>query len=112
MKLYHGSYTEIEKVNKNTGMYFTNDIEIARDYALGLDDCGNYNEETFIYEIEIPENSNIILMDDWMDFDSIGYVDYKNAPEFASAEEMEGYFFVKNPENFIFKLIENFKNEL
>jgi len=78
MKLYHGSYRQIEKADENRGMYFSNNIEDAKQYALGLDDSGNYNEESFIYSIEIPENANIIIMDDWMDFDSIGYVNYKN----------------------------------
>jgi hypothetical protein len=112
MKLYHGSYRQIEKADEKRGMYFTNDIQVAKEYALGLDDCGNYNEETFIYEIEIPDTANIVMMDDWMDFDAMGYTNYSNAPEFATAEEMEGYFFIKNPDTFTFKLIENFKNEL
>ena len=112
MKLYHGSYRAIEKADENRGMYFSTNIEDAKQYALGLDDCGNYNEETFIYSIEIPENAEIVVMDDWMDFDAMGYVNYENTPEFATAEEMEGYFFVKNPDNFDFVLVENFKNEL
>jgi len=42
MTLYHGSYREIEKADEKRGMYFSNDIEVAKQYALGLDDCGNY----------------------------------------------------------------------
>ena len=103
-------YTNYVLKDENRGMYFSTNIEDAKQYALGLDDCGNHNEESFIYSIEIPENANIVVMDDWMDFDAMGYVNYENTPEFATAEEMEGYFFVKNPDNFDFVLVENFKN--
>ena len=112
MKLYHGSYRQIEKADENRGMYFSVNIEDAKQYALGLDDCGNYNEESFIYEVEISDNVEITIMDDWMDFDQTGYYNYNNSPEFATCEEMEGYFFVKNPNFLNFKLIENYKNEL
>lgn len=110
MTLYHGSYREIEKADENRGMYFSINIEDAKQYALGLDDCGNCNEESFIYSIEIPENTNIVVMEDWMDFDQTGYYNYKNSHEFATCEEMEGYFFIKNPDNFEFNLIEKYKN--
>lgn len=112
MKLYHGSYRQIKKADENRGMYFSTNISDAKQYALGLDDFGNYNEESFIYSIEIPDNSKITVMEDWMDFDQTGYYNYKNSPEFATCEEMEGYFFVKNPDNFDFVLLENFKNDL
>jgi hypothetical protein len=112
MKLYHGSYRKIDNADSNRGMYFTNDINIAKQYALGLDDCGNYNEESFIYEVEISDDVEITVMEDWMDFDQTGYYNYNNSPEFATCEEMEEYFFVKNPNLLTFKLIENYKNEL
>lgn len=112
MKLYHGSYRKIESADENRGMYFSNNKDVAKEYALGLDDCGNYNDESFIYEIEIPDNTEITVMDDWIDFDQTGYYNYENSPEFATCEEMEGYFFIKNPALFEFKLIENYKNLL
>ena len=112
MILYHGSYREIEKADENRGMYFSTNIDDAKQYALGLDDCGNYNEDTFIYSIEISDNSEIVNMDDWMDFDAIGYVNYKNSPEIAICDEMEGYVYIKNPSQYSFKLIEFYKNEL
>ena len=110
MTLYHGSYRQIEKAEENRGMYFSINIEDAKQYALGLDDCGNCNEESFIYSIEIPDTANIVAMDDWMDFDAMGYVNYKNTPDFATAEEMDGYLFVKNPNDFDFVLVEKYKN--
>ena len=39
MKLYHGSYRQIEKADENRGMYFSTNIGDAKQYALGLDDC-------------------------------------------------------------------------
>ena len=105
MKLYHGSSTEIE-LQSGRCMYFSTSIDDAKQYALGLDDCGNYNKESFIYEIEINEDE-AVLIDDWMDFDSIGYVDYKNMPEVSYNDEMD-YYCLKNVS--FLKLILNYKN--
>lgn len=108
MKLYHGSSSEITKVDNNSCMYFTPNIEEARQYALGLDDMGNYFDESFIYEIEIDENM-IEEEEDFGYFDCIGYQDYDNMPEVVRNEEC-GWFCVKHPANLT--LVEHFENSL
>lgn len=89
-------------------MYFTQDIDVAKQYALGLNDLCEYNSESFIYKIEIDENQ-IIIIDDFGYFDGIGYLDYENMPEVAHNLESE-YYCVKNVSELT--LIKNYKNEL
>ena len=107
MKLYHGSSNEIT-INNNRCLYLTSDINIAKEYALGLDGEGNYNEESYIYEMEIDE-SLVTEEDDFEYFDCMGYTDYKNMPEIVHNEEFDWYC-VKHPEGL--KLVEHYKNEL
>lgn len=71
MKLYHG--TGQETPNGLT-LYFTPEIEVARQFALSLDDCGNYNSESLIYCTEIPED-NIIIEEDFDYFDGLAYTE-------------------------------------
>ena len=106
--LYHGSRREIDVINSNRAMYFTTDIDIAKEYALGLDDCGNYNEESWIYSIT-ANKEDFTLIEDFEEFDPIGDLDYENMPEKCYNEEAE-YYCIKSVENL--DLIENYKNEL
>jgi hypothetical protein len=106
--LYHGSHREIETPEQGRCMYFTPDIDVAKEYALGLDDLGNYNEEIFIYSIEI-DLDNITEEEDFLHFDCMGYQNYNEMPEIAYNEECD-YYCVKNVPTL--KLIQNYKNEL
>lgn len=106
--LYHGSHREIETIDNNRAMYFTTDIDVAKQYALGLDDCGNYNEESFIYSITVNKDE-FFLIEDFEEFDPIGDLDYDDMPDKCYNEEAE-YYCIKRVENL--NLIENYKNEL
>jgi hypothetical protein len=106
--LYHGSHREVETPEEGRCMYFTPDIDVAKEYALGLDDCGNYNEESWIYSIQIDLDS-VTKEDDFLYFDGIGYNDYNEMPEIAYNVEFD-YYCVKNVHTLT--LIENYKNEL
>ena len=55
MKLYHGSQVLIDDVAFCSETYFTDDIEIAKQY-------GN-----FIYEIDVPENKMCAFQKDFLD---------------------------------------------
>ena len=107
MKLYHGTSNQFT-VDDNRYLYLTSDIKVAKLYALGLDSEGNYNEESFIYELEIDE-SIVVAEDDFEYFDSMGYLDYANMPEVVYNAESE-YYCVKHPAGL--RLIENYKNSL
>jgi len=106
MKAYHGTHTKLE-ITDQRGVYFASTIEDAREYAIALDDCGNYNKEIFIYETNI-DCENIEINDDFEEFDLIGYSDYENISRPIFNPE-SGYFCVKNPET---NLIINEKIEL
>lgn len=106
--LYHGSHRKIDVVNNNRAMYFTTDIEVAKQYALGLDDCGNFNDESWIYSIEINKNDSI-LIEDFEEFDPIGDLDYNDMPSICHNEVSE-YFCIKSVVKI--ELIEMYKNEL
>lgn len=106
MTLYHGTGTETSPFT----MYFTPDIKEAKDFALHLDDLGNYNEESYVYATEIDEDG-IAIEEDFDIFDALAY----------NNEELEGYSsdIVYNPESgwYIVKnpritLIEHYKNIL
>ena len=102
MKLYHGTSQETKNASS---LYFTPDINVAKEYALGLDICGNYNEESFIYSCEIDEK-DIIREDDFEIFDCMGYSEEITKVIF---NEESGYYIVPNP---ILTLVEHYKNEL
>lgn len=107
MKLYHGTSDKFE-IDSNRCLYLTPDINVAKEYALGLDDCGNCNEESYIYELEIDE-SLVTEEDDFEYFDTMGYSDYENIPEIAHNAECD-YYCVKHPQGL--RLIDNYKNEI
>lgn len=102
MTLYHGT---AQKTDKASALYFTADINVAREYALGLDDCGNYNEESYIYSCEIDE-SNITREDDFEVFVCMAYNEEVNGVVF---NEESGYYIVPNPQ---LTLVEHFENNL
>lgn len=105
--LYHGSHREIIP-QPGRCMYFTPELDVAKQYALGLDDLGNYNPESFIYSIEIDENS-VVKEEDALHFDCIGYQNYKGMPEICYNPDFD-YFCIKNVPKL--KLVESYKNEL
>ena len=107
MKLYHGTSDKFT-VNSNRCLYMTPDINVAKEYALGLDGEGNYNEESYIYEMEIDE-SLVTEEDDFGYFDSMGYSDYEDMPEIAHNAESD-YYCVKHPKGL--RLVEHYKNSL
>ena len=107
MKLYHGSTSKFI-ADTNRCLYATADIEEAREYALHLDDLGNYAKESFIYEIDVDE-STAVEIDDFMVFDELGYANYDEMPELAHNKE-SGYFCIKHPAGI--RLVESYINEL
>lgn len=107
MKLYHGSSDKFT-ADSNRCLYFTPDINIAKEYALGLDDCGNYNPESYIYEMEIDE-SLVTEEDDFGYFDSMGFLDYDDMPEITHNTETD-YYCVKHPNGL--RLVEHYENNL
>lgn len=107
MKLYHGS-SSIINLDTNRAMYFSADIEDAKQYALAINDLGDYSQESFIYEIEVADDS-IVEEDDFDYFDCAGYLDYDNISEVMYNPESE-YYLVKHPRNL--KLIESYQNQL
>jgi len=104
MKLYHGSHREISEINKSRAMYFTTDIEVAKQYALGLNDMCEYNDESWIYSIEINKE-NAVLIEDFDEFDPIGDLDYDNMPEMCYNEE---YYCIKSVDEL--NLVKVYKN--
>lgn len=107
MKLYHGSSSAIS-IDENSAMYFTANIQEAKEYALGLNDLGEYSDESYIYEIEIDDNQ-VVEEDDFGYFDCAAYTDYDNLPEILHNEE-SGYYILKHPSEL--RLIEFLKNQL
>lgn len=107
MRLFHGSSSAIT-LEPNRCLYMTSNLDEAKEYALGLDELGNHNEESYIYALDIDDN-NIIEIDDFMEFDAIGYTDYDNMPEIAHNAEC-GWYCIKHPANLI--LIEHNINTL
>ena len=102
MKLYHGTSQETKNASY---LYFTSNIREAKEYALGLDDCGNFNEESYIYSVDIDEN-DVEREDDFGVFDCLGYSE-KIAKVVYNEES--GYYLVPNPQ---LTLVEHYKNEL
>lgn len=105
--LYHGASNEFT-ADRNRCLYATPNIDEAREYALGLNDLGEYNPQSFIYAIEIDE-TQAVEVDDFLEFDELGYTGYETMPEIAHNSE-SGYFCIKHPSGL--RLIETFNNEL
>lgn len=106
--LYHGSRCEIESLKENQCIYATPVQKDAEEYALNLDDLGNYSPESWIYALEINED-DITIISDFMEFDTIGYYDYDNMPEVAYNPE-SGYYCIKHPTNI--RLVKHSENYL
>lgn len=102
MILYHG--TGQETPNGLT-LYFTPDIELARQFALSLDDSGNYNSESLIYSTEIQED-DILVEDDFDYFDSMAYTE--EVTRIVYNPEMEWYIVPQST----LVLIERYTNNL
>ena len=105
LTLYHGSSALLE-IDNNHPMFATADIKEAEEYALGLTDDGNYNEESYIYEIHVE--GDVTEIEDFMDFDSID-VRYDEMPEIAHNQE-SGYYCIKHPARV--RLIKHYRNNL
>ena len=91
-------------------MYFSAKIEDAKAFALGLNDLGEYNEESFIYETEIDE-TQISIEEDFGVFDALAYND-PELKEYATGivyNPESDWYVVRNPQ---IALIQRFKNEL
>ena len=102
MTLYHGTSQETPN---GISLYMTSSIEEAKQYALGLNDMGEYNDESYIYAMQV-DTDHMRIVEDFMEFDSMKY-----------AEDIDRVVF--NPEsgwyivpNVALVLVENFKNEL
>jgi len=107
IKLYHGSWMKNLKPAERIGMYFSLNIDEAREFALCLCDDGSYNKESYIYSIEINEE-DVTVIEDFPTFDSIGNAEnYKNMPEVANYET---WYCLKNAKNI--ELVEYFTNNL
>ncbi len=70
MKLYHGTNLPLVYEEKKA-IYATSDIETAKEFAICLDDLGNYNRVSYLYEIEVE--GDIEEIDDFDMFDTLGY---------------------------------------
>jgi len=106
--LYHGSHRKIDKAESDRCMYFSPDIDVAKEYALGLDDLGNYNNESWIYSIKINIDE-VEVEEDFLYFDCMGYQDYEEMPEITYNEECD-YYCIKKVEKL--KLVEQYENQL
>jgi hypothetical protein len=102
MKLFHGTANKTESA---TALYFTPDLKTAKEFALALDTCGNFNKESYIYSVEIAEN-DFVVENDFAVFDCLAYSsEIKNNvynPEFD-------WYIIKNP---ALKLEEHYLNKL
>ena len=107
MTLYHGT-SDPFTVNSNRCLYLTPDINVAKEYALGLTGEGDYNAESYIYALDIDE-SMVTEEDDFDYFDSMGYSDYEKMAEVTHNAEFD-YYCVKHPEGL--RLVEHFENSL
>lgn len=107
MLLYHGASHEFS-IDKNRGLYVSPELSVAKEFALGLTDLGDYNEESFIYAIDINVDTAVEI-DDFDFFDSMGYNDYDNMPEIAFNKE-SGWYWIRHPEGLY--LLDHYKNEL
>ncbi len=102
MKLYHGTSQETPN---EICLYMTTSIEEARQYALGLNDMGEYNEESYIYAMDV-DTTDMVIVEDFMEFDDMKYTETVNQVVFNPES---GWYIVPNVS---LTLVENFKNEL
>lgn len=102
MKLYHGTSQETPN---GIGLYMTSSIEEARQYALGLNDMGEYNEESYIYAMDV-DTTDMVIVEDFMEFDDMKYTETVKQVVFNPES---GWYIVPNVS---LTLVENFKNEL
>lgn len=102
MKLYHGTSQETPN---GISLYMTALIEEARQYALGLNDQGEYNEESYIYEMDV-DIADMEIIEDFMEFDGMKYT---SNIEHVIFNPESGWYIVPNV-NLI--LLENYQNEL
>lgn len=102
MKLYHGTSQETPN---GICLYMTSSIEEAKQYALGLNDMGEYNEESYIYAMDV-DTTDMVIVEDFMEFDDMKYTETVNQVVFNPES---GWYIVPNVS---LTLVENFKNEL
>jgi len=87
MRVFHGSSQEIKAVDVNGGMYFSSNLDDAKEFALRLDDCGNYAKESFIYAIDIDETIAVIIED----FDEFDNIDKEDPQDKCPALPLTGF---------------------
>lgn len=102
MKLYHGTSQETPN---GISLYMTTSLSEAKQYALGLDDLGNYNQESFIYEMDV-DTTNAEIIEDFMEFDGVKYTEDINHVVFNPES---GWYIVPNV---VLTLIEKYRNDL
>lgn len=103
--LYHGSSNRITKINNNP-MYFTPNIKTAKEYALGLNDCGEYSKKSYIYKIEI-DPSEAVIEDDFLYFDGMSMD--REMPDMVYNPESD-YYCIKKVNKLQF--VESYSNNL
>lgn len=99
MKLYHGSSQKIENI-ENRPLFFSSEVKDCEEMALGLDDMGEFNPESYIYMIEVDE-SKFESIEDFDDFDQDPYLNPDFTPEYSCHGN---WFCVKNPKDAGIKL--------
>lgn len=102
MTLYHGTSQETPN---GISLYMTSSIEEAKQYALGLNDMGECNDESYIYAMEV-DTDNMQIVEDFMEFDGMKYTEDIDRVVFNPES---GWYIVPNV---VLALVENFKNEL
>lgn len=102
MTLYHGSSQETPN---GISLYLTSSIEEAKQFALGLNDMGEYNEESYIYAMDV-DTTDMEIVEDFMEFDSMNYTEDIHHVVFNPET---GWYIVPNV---MLSLVEHFKNEL
>ena len=102
MTLYHGSSQETPN---GISLYMTSSLDEAKQYALGMNDMGEYNEESYIYSMDV-DTSNMQIVEDFMEFDSMKYTEDIDKVVFNPES---GWYIVPNV---VLSIIANFKNEL
>ncbi len=102
MKLYHGTSQETPN---GISLYMTSSIEEEKQYALGLNDMGEYNEESYIYSMDVDTN-DMEIVEDFMTFDSMKYTETVERVVFNPET---GWYIVPNVN---LSLVEHFTNEL
>lgn len=102
MTLYHGTSQETPN---GISLYMTSNIEEAKQYALGLNDMGEYNEESYIYSMEV-DAADMQIVEDFLEFDGMKYTEEIDTLVFNPES---GWYIVPNV---MLTLVANFKNEL